>query len=278
MPSLQERTKTYYRTRESRLGYRLILGGTKHFGYYPEGQEHISMKRAMRRMEDQLGRAINLPAGSKVLDAGCGMGRVAVNLAQDFGYQIEGIDLLDFNIKEATRYSAARHQPGVSFRVGDYTKLPFPNDSFDAVYTMETLYHAPNYDEALSELRRVLKPNGKLVMFEYSIETPGKIKPEFISIFKDIVEHSAMHAFPPFQHDSFEPLLGINGFSNVTQRDITSHVVPMLRRFHHLAFAWYYLQRSLNRPKATYINTFTAFHVYRLRQYWHYNIVTATAS
>ena len=41
----------YYRSPESRLAYRLLLGGTKHFGYYPEGAGRLSMTAAMRRMD-----------------------------------------------------------------------------------------------------------------------------------------------------------------------------------------------------------------------------------
>jgi cyclopropane fatty-acyl-phospholipid synthase-like methyltransferase len=66
----------YYRSPESRLAYRLLLGGTKHFGYYPEGGGRLSMTAAMRRMEDKLGQTLALPPGARVLDAGCGEGAV----------------------------------------------------------------------------------------------------------------------------------------------------------------------------------------------------------
>jgi sterol 24-C-methyltransferase len=62
----------YYRSPESRLACRLLLGGTKHFGYYPEGGGRLSMAAAMRRMEDKLGQTLALPPGARVLDAGCG--------------------------------------------------------------------------------------------------------------------------------------------------------------------------------------------------------------
>ncbi len=61
----------YYRKPESRLVYRLVLGGTKHFGY-PEGPRRLSMATAMRLMLDRLGATLALPPGSRVLDAGCG--------------------------------------------------------------------------------------------------------------------------------------------------------------------------------------------------------------
>jgi cyclopropane fatty-acyl-phospholipid synthase-like methyltransferase len=97
----------YYRSPESRLAYRLLLGGTKHFGYYPEGGGRLSMTTAMRRMEDKLGQTLALPPGARVLDAGCGEGDVAVRLGTRFGLEVDGVDLLEANLRRA-RAKAAR--------------------------------------------------------------------------------------------------------------------------------------------------------------------------
>jgi ubiquinone/menaquinone biosynthesis C-methylase UbiE len=84
--------------------------------------------------------------------------------------------LLDFNIARAVR--AANRQrlaDRVDFKLGSYQKLPFKANSFDGVYTMETLVHSPAYHEALKEFQRVLKPGGKLVLFEYSLKPANKL-------------------------------------------------------------------------------------------------------
>lgn len=65
---------------ESRLGYLYLLHGTKHFGWYGAGDSGWRFSPAMRRMENQLGQRLGLEAGSRVLDAGCGMGEVARTL------------------------------------------------------------------------------------------------------------------------------------------------------------------------------------------------------
>jgi sterol 24-C-methyltransferase len=70
----QQQVIAYYRRLESRLGYTLLLGGTKHFCWYPPGSERLSMRTAMTLMEDRLGRALDLPRDALVLDAGCGRG------------------------------------------------------------------------------------------------------------------------------------------------------------------------------------------------------------
>lgn len=75
--------QSYYDTLESRIGYKLFLGGTRHFGYYDPGTIWpFPLTPALRRMEDYLYTSLDLPEGAKVLDAGCGVGHVARHLAQ----------------------------------------------------------------------------------------------------------------------------------------------------------------------------------------------------
>ena len=160
----------YYRSPESRLAYRLLLGGTKHFGYYPEGAGRLSMTAAMRRMEDRLGQTLALPPGARVLDAGCGEGDVAIRLGTRFGLEVDGVDLLEANLRRA-RAKAARLGLAGSLRFHrlDYGELAFPDERYDGAYTMETLVHAPDPAAVLAELHRVLRPGGRLALFEYSM-------------------------------------------------------------------------------------------------------------
>jgi len=95
----------YYDRTESRIGYQYLLHGTKHFGYYEQGQSRWQFTAAMRRMERELGKRLALPTDASVLDAGCGMGDVARTMATKYGLKVTGIDILDFNIAEARKRS-----------------------------------------------------------------------------------------------------------------------------------------------------------------------------
>jgi SAM-dependent methyltransferase len=118
----------YYRKPESRLTYRL-LGGTKHFGYYPAGSSGLSMASAMRLMEDRLGAALDLPSGSRVLDAGCGEGDVAVRLGTRFGLEVDGVDLLESNLRRARRKAARLGLTDtLRFHRLDYTTCRLPTE------------------------------------------------------------------------------------------------------------------------------------------------------
>jgi sterol 24-C-methyltransferase len=264
----------YYRKPESRLTYRL-LGGTKHFGYYPAGSSGLSMATAMRLMEDKLGATLDLPPGSRVLDAGCGEGDVAVRLGTRFGLEVDGVDLLESNLRRARRKAARLGLTDtLRFHRLDYTNLPFADRTFDGAYTIETLVHAFDHQQALEELRRVLKPGGKLVLFEYSVPPRVDMPRAQQDGFDFVVERSAMRSLPSFVHGGFPAILDQAGFEAITVQDITQRIWPMLRRLTQICSLPAQAGRLLGIQGAL-LNSTALVEGYRHREGWRYNIVTA---
>jgi sterol 24-C-methyltransferase len=269
------RVVAYYRKPESRLSYRLLLGGTKHFGYYPEGSGRLSMAEAMRLMEDRVGMALDLPPGSRVLDAGCGEGDVAIRLRTRFGLEVDGVDLLEPNLRRARRKAARLGLTGsLRFHRLSYADLPFPDESFDGAFTMETLVHAFDHRRALGELRRVLRPGGRLVLFEYSVPPRDQMTPEQREGFDFVVERSGMRSLPSFVHGRFPEILGQAGFEVVAQEDVTERIWPMLRRLARICFLPALAGRVL-RARAALLNCTALVEGHRHRQGWRYNVVHA---
>jgi len=265
----------YYRRLESRLGYTLLLGGTKHFGWYPPGSERLPMRAALTLMEDRLGRALDLPRAALVLDAGCGRGAVALRMATTFGLRVEGVDILPGDIRRARRKAARRGTPDrTRFQVMDYRRLRFPDGHFDGAYTMETLVHAADSAAVLGELRRVLKPGGRLVLFEYSLAPRRLLTARQRQAFDAIIEGSAMHSLPTFVHGCFPGLLQAVGFEQVAVQDVTERMLPMLRRLARRFWLPYQLSRAL-RLQRQVVNAMSAVESWRHRAVWRYNIVTA---
>jgi sterol 24-C-methyltransferase len=265
----------YYHKPESRLSYRLLLGGTKHFGYYPPGSRGLSMAAAMRLMEDKLGATLGLPAGSRVLDAGCGEGDVAIRLRTRFGLRVDGVDLLGFNLRRAERKAARLGVPDPPrFHRADYTDLPFPDRSFDGAYTMETLVHAFDHRRALAELRRVLRPGGTLVLFEYSVPRRDQMTPAQRDAFDFVVEWSAMRSLPAFVHGGFPAMLEAAGFEVLAEEDVTERMWPMLRRLALICYLPALAGRLLG-ARAAVLNCTAAVESYRHREGWRYNILRA---
>jgi len=89
-PQLQ----AYYSSLEPRLGYRLLLNNTRHFGYYPhETYFPFPLSTTIRALEDHLASLLSLPPGS----------HVALRLASTHGLRITGIDIVDHQLAKARR-------------------------------------------------------------------------------------------------------------------------------------------------------------------------------
>jgi len=274
-PSPQQRVVDYFQRRESRWGYTLLLQGTKHFGYYPPGSGRLPMAAAQTLMADRLGQALELPRGALVLDAGCGQGAVALRLAETLGLHVEGVDLQPDNIRSATRKAARRQAlDRTRFQVMDYAGLRFPDEHFDGVYTLESLVHAPDSQAALRQFQRVLKPGGRLVLFEYSMAARQQLTARQRQVFDTINEDAAMPSLPAFVHGGFPALLRSAGFEDVTVLDITERMLPMLRRLARLAYLPYQVSRLLGAERRV-VNAMAAVECYRHQGVWRYNAVTA---
>ncbi|MDQ0144974.1 class I SAM-dependent methyltransferase [Pseudarthrobacter niigatensis] len=265
----------YYNRTESKVGYQVFLGGTKHFGFYNKGDRMWSFRAALRRMEDRLGESLALPRGSYVLDAGCGMGDVASRLADKFGLRVKGIDILDFNVSEAQKRVNER---GLSDRVSvelmDYSNLSFEDGTFDGVYTMETLVHASSPEEVLRGLFRVLKPGGRLVMFEYSRDPQAAVSAKVNYAFAKVNELSAMPSFQRFDHGVLEQLIAATGFEKVAVEDITANMLPMVHGFSIIGWVPYQVAKWLNKTHKL-VNAMSAVEFWKYRKHFRYNIYTA---
>ena len=116
------RVLAYYDSLESRIGYRLFLGGTRHFGYYSsETSWPWPITTALRRMEGKLMEGLGCSPGATVLDAGCGAGHVALYMAREGGFRVEGIDLSPRHIAKARQnVQLAGMSDRLPVRQGDY--------------------------------------------------------------------------------------------------------------------------------------------------------------
>lgn len=110
---------------------------------------------------------LKLKPGARVLDAGCGSGRHLRALAKLPDLKIVGIDRNAKDVADAL--AGLKNMPDAlssdyCVTEADINELPFEDETFDCVICAEVLEHIPEHEKALSELVRVLKPRGQLVV------------------------------------------------------------------------------------------------------------------
>ena len=132
-------------------------------------------------------------AGLDVLDVACGEGYGSSLLAKH-AKSVTGVDIdADTVARARSKYRA----PGLRFEAGSVSRLPLPDASFDCVVSFETLEHLTEQEEMLAELRRVLRPEGFIV-----ISTPNKVE---YSEKRDF--NNEFHVRELYEHE-FRELLG----------------------------------------------------------------------
>lgn len=197
-----------------------------HFGYHDRpGMRH---RQALVRNNEVLADIAAVQPGDHVLDAGCGVGGTSCWLAQHRGATVVGITLVPDQVKRA-RAIAERRGVGdrASFEVADFSRIPYPDASFDVVWAQESLCHSPEKEATYREFHRVLRPGGRLVIAEYMRTTRdlsplnqrivrGWLSGWMMPDLSTIAEHSAMATAA--------------GFSSTGVRNATEFVQPSLRR------------------------------------------------
>jgi SAM-dependent methyltransferase len=132
--------------------------------------------------------AVVVPDGARVLEVGCGPGRLSIRLARQHGLDVTGLDL-DPAMIERAQANADRTENGderrPSFLVGDVASLAFPDGSFDLVVSTLSMHHWADPTAGLAEIGRVLRPGGRALIWDFR---PGVLP--FHARLPDPVEHT----------------------------------------------------------------------------------------
>jgi SAM-dependent methyltransferase len=201
------------------------------------------------RVEDAMADAVAEGAPAAVLEVGCGTGDLSAQVRDSLGADYVATDL-------SSRMATLTGQRGIAAAVADIQRLPFGDESFDAVLANRVLYHLPDLDQGLREIARVLRPRGRLVVATYG--------QEHLSEFFDLIgerrmaamdEAAALAAVFQFverrdlegvaRFDTHEALLGMaaQSFGDENPPDVSAQIraadVPFDATFRHTVFIAY---------------------------------------
>jgi SAM-dependent methyltransferase len=117
-----------------------------------------------------------LVPGSLVCDAGCGPSGHIGKYLFDKGYRVTGVDISEKCIEIASNYN-----PDLQYKVMDIMNTSFDNEYFDAIIAFYSIIYTPKeyVNQLFSEFRRILKPNGKLLMVVKRGDSSGIIDDEW---------------------------------------------------------------------------------------------------
>ena len=197
-----------------------------HYGLW--GPDTKSDEEALLRANQTLVRGCNLGPGQQVLDAGCGVGGMAIWLAKEYDVHVIGLTNCEPHVGLAMEQAEQRGVGHlVEFRYGDFMEMPFPNAWFDAVLNHETYCYAPDKLTYLQGVRRVLKPGGRWQAVD------GFLGDKLLSESEETI-HAGMqrgwHTPPLERWRDVLATLEIAGFEKIGEQNLDSEVAPATER------------------------------------------------
>jgi len=177
------------------------------------------------KVAERLFSQIDLSNVKKVLEVGCGIGVVTSYLAKEYKWNVTGIDLDPEQIERAKNDNIENEY--FKFFEADVTKLPFVDSEFDMALSFDVLHHIPNWDNALNEISRVLKPMGFYVFSDLALPrfTARIFKNWGVFAMKDIINHfKSNNLGTVYEEKTKINIFGLTGhFSIVSQKSPTNY-------------------------------------------------------
>lgn len=162
--TLSEQIKEFY---DASTGlWEQVWGEHLHHGYYGrKGNYKINRRQAQIALIEELLLWAKVEGAKNILDVGCGIGGSTLYLAQKYQASATGITLSPVQAKRAEERSKESHlDETVKFLVADAMEMPFEDNSFDLVWSLESGEHMPNKEKFLQECYRVLQPGGRFIL------------------------------------------------------------------------------------------------------------------
>lgn len=159
----------------------------KHFNETAEDYNNSDDGKFVEPMYDIIVEEIQKSDCGKILDVGCGNGNLFTHILND-EYELFGVDFSENMIAEANRKCG----DNASFSVADAEKLPFDDNTFDIIVCNASFHHYMHPNEVLSEMNRVLKYGGKLLIGDPYV--PGFVRP-FVNVLTKFSDNGDYHFY-----------------------------------------------------------------------------------
>lgn len=210
-----------------------IWGEHMHHGYYGKnGNYKLDRRQAQIELIEELLLWANCDQNNppqNIIDVGCGIGGSTLHLAQKFGSQATGITLSPVQASRGKeRAAAAGLSDQVDFEVANALEMPFEDNTFDLVWSLESGEHMPDKEKFLAECYRVLKPGGKMIFATWchreTNSLAGDLTPSEVAHLKEIYR---VYCLPyVISLSEYRAIVTECGFQNMISDDWSIAVEP----------------------------------------------------
>lgn len=164
---------------------------------------------------------LDLQPGQKVLDVGCGIGGGDFYMAENYDVHVIGIDL-SINMISLALERAIGLNCSVEFEVADCTKKPYADETFDVIYSRDTILHIQDKPALFKSFYRWLKPGGKVLISDYC-KRAGPPSEEFAGYIKQ-------RGYDLHDVEAYGQMLRDAGFDDVVAEDRTDQFMNVLQK------------------------------------------------
>lgn len=141
---------------------------------------------------EKLLKVLNLTSENRVLDVGCGIGKIAEYISDVTHAHVLGIDIAAEAIKRAQARTRAKRNC-VEFREGDLNNLSLPPASVDTIIAIATLHYAENLEKTIGQMKALLTPHGQMGLFSFQYcfanDTPDILLPNNTGLAQALKKH-----------------------------------------------------------------------------------------
>ena len=137
------------------------------------GQDLCQLNMVDKEQLEKVIEVLALMPNERLLDLGCGAGKITEYISDVSGAHAVGIDFAKGPIRTANERTAPK-STRLQFKLGNLNKVPFSEQSFDAITSFDTLYFVDDLPQVIRQLKSLLKPTGRMVLMFSSALKSGE--------------------------------------------------------------------------------------------------------
>lgn len=207
-----------------------IWGEHMHHGYYGKnGTYKMNRHQAQVNLIEELLTYAQVDKAENILDVGCGIGGSTLHLINKYNANGTGISLSPLQVARANQRAAeADLSNKAHFMEANALEIPFDDDSFDLVWSLESGEHMPDKAKFLEECYRVLKPQGKMILATWCHRPITPLSGELTDDEQRHLEMIYQMYYLPYviSLPEYEKIAGNCGFKNIKADDWSIAVAP----------------------------------------------------